>query len=60
MSNFFIFLALLISRTYERGGSVGTLFWGPIATQGPETEGQARNQLETPRRRRVYSERHIF
>jgi len=25
------------------------LFWGPTATEGPETEGQARNQLETPR-----------
>ena len=37
-----------------RGGPAGTLFRGPTATEGPETEGQARNQLETPRRRRVF------
>jgi len=32
-----------------RGGPAGTLFRGPTATEGPETEGQSRNQLETPR-----------
>jgi len=37
-----------------RGGPAGTLFRGPPAVEGPETEGQARNQLETPRRRRVF------
>jgi len=32
-----------------RGGPAGTLFRGPTATEGPETEEHARNQLETPR-----------
>jgi len=31
------------------GGSAGILFLDPRATEGPETEGQAGNQLETPR-----------
>jgi len=30
------------------------LFRCPTATEGPETEGQARKQLETPRGRRVF------
>jgi len=38
-----------------RGGPTGTLFRGPTATESPET-GQARNQLETPRGRRVFWE----
>jgi len=29
-------------------GPTGTLFQGSTATEGPETEGQVRNQLETP------------
>jgi len=29
-----------------RGGRAGTLFRGPTATEGPKTEGQARNQLD--------------
>ena len=37
-----------------RGGPEGTLFRGPITTEGPETEGQAGNQLETPRGQRVF------
>jgi len=32
-----------------RGGPAGTLFMGPTAAEGPETEGQPRNQLQTPR-----------
>jgi len=32
-----------------QGGPAGTLFRCPTPTEGPETEGQARNQLETPR-----------
>jgi len=32
-----------------RGGPAGTLFRDPTAMERPETEGQARNQLETPR-----------
>jgi len=43
-----------------RGGPAGTLFRGPTATEGHETEGQARNQFETPRRRRVVWEGHNF
>jgi len=42
------------------GGPEGALFRGPTAAEGPETEGQARNQLETPRGRRVFWERHNF
>jgi len=37
-----------------RGGSRGYIVPGPTATEGPETEGQARNQLEPPRWRRVF------
>jgi len=37
-----------------RGGPAGKLFRGPTATEGPETEGQARNQFETPRGRIVF------
>jgi len=37
-----------------RGGAAGRLFWGLTAMDGPETEGQAWNQLETPRGRRVF------
>jgi len=36
-------------KGYERGVSTGTLFRGQTATEGPETEVQADNQLETPR-----------
>ena len=43
-----------------RGGPGGTLFWGPTATEGPEAEGQARDQLETPRGRRVSWDGHNF
>jgi len=43
-----------------RGGLAGALFRGPTATEGPETEGQARNQLETQRRRRVFWKEHNF
>ena len=32
-----------------RGGLAGTLFRGTTATVGPETEGQACNQVERPR-----------
>jgi len=42
------------------GGQAGRLFRSPTATEGPETEGQARNQLETPRGRRVFWEGHNF
>ena len=45
---------LLAQGLWERGPT-GTLFRGPTATEGPET-GQARNQLETPRGRRVFWE----
>jgi len=37
-----------------RGGPAGTLFWGPTATKGPETKGQARKKLEIPTGRRVF------
>ena len=43
-----------------RGGPAGTLFWGPTATEGPETEGQARNQLETPRGEEFSEKGHNF
>jgi len=43
-----------------RRGPAGTLFWGPTATEGLETKGQARNQLETPRGWRVFWEAHNF
>ena len=37
-----------------RGGPEGTLFRGPTATEMPETEVQARNQLETTSGRIVF------
>jgi len=36
-----------------RGGLAGTLFRVPTASEGPE-KGQARNQLETQRGKRVF------
>jgi len=41
-------------RSVGEGRPVGTLFRGPTTTEGPVTEEQARNQLETPRGRRVF------
>jgi len=41
------------------GGPAGTLFQGPTATEGPGTEGQAGNHLETPRAEE-FSERGTF
>jgi len=38
----------------REGGPAGTLFRGPTSTEGPETEGQARNLLGTPRGRRGF------
>jgi len=43
-----------------REDPAGTLFRGPIATEGPETAGQARNQVETPRGWRDFWEGHNF
>ena len=40
-------------RGEGEGRPADTLFSGPTATEGPETEEQARNHLETPRGRRV-------
>jgi len=40
-----------------RGGRAGTLFRGPTATEGPKTEGQARNQLDWDTRGEEFSER---
>ena len=42
-----------------RGGPACTLFRGPTATERPETEELARNQLETPRGEE-FSERGTF
>jgi len=43
-----------------RMGPAGTLFPGPTATEGPETERQARDQLETPRGKEVSEKRTFF
>jgi len=43
-----------------RMGPAGILFPGPTATEGPETERQARDQLETPRGKEVSEKRTFF
>jgi len=39
----------VIGSVAMRGGPTCALFRGPTATEGPETEEQACNQLQTPR-----------
>ena len=41
-------------RGEGEGRPADTLFPGPTATEGPETEKQARNHLEAPWGRRVF------
>ena len=43
-----------------RGGPAGTLFRGSTATEGRETQRQARNQFEIPRWRWVFWDGHNF